>query len=311
MGKKVIVGLTSDEFVRRWKIEGGSLKQIEDFEKRKQSVLEFIKKEGVLSKTEIVEISDLFGPTLSKELIIDAIIVSEDTKKGVDIINQKRKELGLRPLKIFIAPLVRAEDGKLISSARIRNGEINREGRLYLNPLWLKKDLQLPGILRKEFQKPFGELLKDAKGLFRNTNNLVITVGDVTTKIFNEKSLGQNISVIDFKVAREKKFSNIKELGFAGSENIFHADNPAGYITSSLFRVLLEIFKSDIKSKIILQINGEEDLAVLPLILIAPLGTVIFYGQPNKGIVRIAVSEETKDKAYELVNKFEIFTRGY
>jgi hypothetical protein len=118
--------------------------------------------------------------------------------------------------------------------------------------------------------------------------------------------LGQDISVVDFKVAREKKFSNMKELGFAGNENIYKVDNPPGHITSGLFKKLAEIIKSSMQERIILQVNGEEDLAVLPLVLLAPLNTVIYYGQPGKGLVKVAVSEDTKNKAYSLISKLII-----
>lgn len=306
LGKKVVIGVTSDNYVKNSKSRIQNSEFIEAFEKRKEAVLEFIKKEGVLNKTEIVEINDLFGPTLSRDFLIDVIVVSEDTKKGAEYINRKRKELDLSPLKVFIVPSVNAKDGKLISSQRIRSGEINREGESYVNPLWLKKDLILPEDLREEFKKPFGELFKDIDDSFKNRNYLVITVGDITTKIFNEKSLDQNMSVIDFKVAREIKFSNILELGFSGTEEIFKVDNPAGCITSNLFKKLAEIFKSDMQGKMVIQVNGEEDLTVLPLVLLSPLSTIIYYGQPSKGVVKVMVSEGTKDKAYELVNRFEM-----
>jgi len=80
----------------------------------------------------LVKIDDSLGPTLSKDLLIDAIVVSKDTKKGAEIINQERANLDLPPLKIFIAPSVGASDGKPISSERIRKGEIDRQGKLYV-----------------------------------------------------------------------------------------------------------------------------------------------------------------------------------
>ena len=311
LGVKVIVGVTSDEYVKKLKIKNKKLKIVEDFERRKQEVLEFAEKEKVFNRVEIVKIDDLFGPTLDKNLSIDAIVVSEDSKKGAEIINQKRRELRLKALSILVAPSVYAEDGSLISSARIRNGEINRMGRLYVNPLWLKRDLILPENLREELKKPFGEIVQDIK---RNGNFCVIAVGDVTAKKFNENYINQDISAVDFRIAREEKFTSFSELGFSGDEKVITADNPAGSITCDLFSKVLDIFKSDFDKRIILKIAGEEDLAVLPLILGAPLATIIYYGQPNAGLVKVVVSEASKDKAYGLVSKFkliEIHTRGY
>lgn len=302
LGQHIVVGVTSDQYVRSSKLEAGSLQRIESFEERKEAVLEFVKKEGVLDKTEIVEISDLFGPTLDKNFPIDVIVVSEDTKKGADIINQERKELNLIPLKIIVVPLLKAEDKKNISSSRIRKGEIDREGKLYVNPLWLKRDLMLPENLREKFKKPFGVLMPEAKGL-GDLAEVVATVGDITTKKFNEFKLNQQVSVIDFKVERQKRFSDIRELGFLGNERLIKVSNPAGSITSDLFKVCLAIWN---KGKVILSVEGEEDLAVLPMVLTAPLQAAIYYGQPNEGLVKIEVSEEIKKIVYGLVNRFEM-----
>ena len=44
LGQKVVIGVTSDQYVRSSKLEAGSLRATESFEKRKQSVLEFVEK---------------------------------------------------------------------------------------------------------------------------------------------------------------------------------------------------------------------------------------------------------------------------
>lgn len=302
LGNKVVIGVTSDKYVRSSKLEVGSLKGIESFEKRKQAVLEFIAKEKALNKTEVVEINDLFGPTLSKDLLISTIVVSDDTKKGADIINQKRKELGLGPLEVFIAPIFMSEDGMIMSSARIRKGEINRMGRAYINPLWLKKDLILPENLRLELARPFGEIVENVKR--NDDDSYIVTVGDATTKKFNESSIQQNISVVDFKIARKEAFSSFSDLGFLEKEAVVMINNPAGHITHDVFSKVLDIFKSGSDQRIILKIEGEEDLVVLPLVLAAPLNTIIYYGQPDLGLVKILVSEDCKEQAYSLVLKF-------
>jgi pantetheine-phosphate adenylyltransferase len=304
-GGKLLIGLTSDEYIRNSKLKTQNSKLIENYRIRKENLEKFLLEKKVHGKFEIIKIEDIFGPTLNKDLFIDGIVVSEESKNGAEVINIKRKELGLDPLRIFIAPLFKSEDGKFISSGRIRNGEIDRNGKLYVKELWLDKNLRLTEDLRHEFQEPFGELLKDTNNIFELRNNLLFTVGDVTARNFNEKQIGQNLSIIDFNVARERKFSSFPDLGFTGNEKIFKIDNPAGYITSNLFRKLAEIIRTNILGKTILLINGEEDLAVLPLILLSPLGGLIFYGQPGKGLMKITVSRESKDKAYSLISKLK------
>jgi pantetheine-phosphate adenylyltransferase len=303
IGRKIIIGITSDEYVKNLKSETQNPSLIESYEIRKKNLEEFVFKKNAQDRTSILEINDLFGPTLSKDLPIDAIVISNNSEKGAEIINQKRKELNLSLLKILITPLVKAEDGKPISSKRIRNGEVNEAGRLYVKKIWLEKDLILPEDLRQEFKRPMGGLCKKEDIENKQKSSFVISVGDETSRIFNEISAKQDISVVDFKIARIERFSSFSELGFKGKETIFTADNPAGHVTADLFNVISKIFSSNIKNKIILKIAGEEDLAVLPLILFSPLGTNIYYGQPNKGLIRIVVSTEIKDIAYSLTSK--------
>src|SRR3989344_2651128 len=311
LSKNLIVGVTSNDYVRNSKLKTQSSKLIEDYEIREKNLEEFLAQKKVLNKVEIIKIKDLFGPTLSKDLVIDAIVVSQDSKDGADIINQKRKELKLAALKVFVVPPVNSEDGKLISSARIRNGEINRAGRLYVKPVWLQKDLILPKDLREEFHKPFGGLFKAITDSNILKKSLIIAVGDETSRNLNKLAVNQRITVVDFKVARKKKFSSFLDLGFSGNEKVVFANNPAGHMTHDLFSKILDIFKFSFSKRIILKIAGEEDLAVLPLILAAPLDTVIYYGQPplrsasyagQAGIIKVVVTEQRKERAYDLAS---------
>jgi len=50
-------------------------------------------------------------------------------------------------------------------------------------------------------------------------------------------------------------------------------------------------------------VDGEEDLATLPAILYAPLGSAVVYGQPNEGSVLVEVTPEKKKHVMDLMNK--------
>jgi len=158
------------------------------------------------------------------------VVVSKNTKLGAEIINSKRKELGLSQLKILIFPGIKSENGELISSHRIRNGEINRLGKPYINEQWYKTNLSLPDDLRKELEKPFG-LLNDDVLKDKNQSELIISVGDVTTEKLNKLGFSHQLSVVDFKVARENIFSSFSDLGFSGNEKIVLAKNHSGRIS--------------------------------------------------------------------------------
>lgn len=65
------------------------------------------------------ELPDAFGPTTS-DPSYTAIVCSEETKPGCDLINTKRVEKGMLPLAVYIAPLLKGHDGEKLSSTAIR-----------------------------------------------------------------------------------------------------------------------------------------------------------------------------------------------
>jgi pantetheine-phosphate adenylyltransferase len=58
------------------------------------------------------------------------LVVSEETEKTALKINQKRSKAQLPPLTIVTINMVPAENYKPISTTRIREGEIDREGHM-------------------------------------------------------------------------------------------------------------------------------------------------------------------------------------
>ncbi len=302
---KVMLCLTSDKYVSNLKFRVQNCELIERYEERKKALEDFITGEKVEDKVEIVKIDDVYGIAISSELNLDAIVVVDKTLKGSQLVNDRRRRLGLKPLKVVIAPSVEAEDGKLISSSRIRSGKIDKNGKLYINPLWLNQNLFLPETLREELKKPLGKVILDEDlGSFGHP---VITVGDVVTQKFNKLNLNQKISIIDLNVNRKKMFDGVSDLGFLGSEKIVNVKNQPGQISPELFSAVVSAFSE--RERVIIQVEGEEDLAVLPAVLAAPLGAEVFYGQPERGLVKVHVTEENKNKAYSFVSQFN--TRGH
>lgn len=295
--EKVLIGITCDSYV----LKNKEKEIIENFKIRKESVVSFLKKKGFLEKAEIIAINNRYGPTL-KDKIIDAILVSKDDVKIVETINLKREKNKLKKLKIILISTVLAEDARRISSRRIREGEIDRNGKTYVKKDWLKGKLLLPDNLRKKLLKPFGKLFM--KEFVFKTKFGFATVGDVTTIRANRKRKIPQIAIFDFLVKRKKSFKDIKELDFKGNEQVVSVVNPPGTVTSNLFKAIAFAFKDN--KKTLIRIKGEDDLAVLPLILCAPLNFHIYYGQPDKGVVEISVTERAKEKAYKLASRFEI-----
>jgi len=125
VGKRVMIGVTSDEFVRRLH----KPHKVDSYESRQKDLERLIARWGLLSRTRIVPLHDRFGPTV-EDPRIQALVVSKRTIKTAYEINSKRRVRRLKPLAIVPIDLIMAEDKRPISSTRIRRGRIDREGRL-------------------------------------------------------------------------------------------------------------------------------------------------------------------------------------
>lgn len=124
-GDVITIGLTTDEMAKSiWKDH-----EVASFSERKRELEEFLKKMKALEKIRIIPIKDPYGTTLTDNEI-DKIIVSRDTAERAMEINELRRKKGLKPLKIIVVNMILAEDRIPISTTRIRQGEIDREGHL-------------------------------------------------------------------------------------------------------------------------------------------------------------------------------------
>jgi cytidyltransferase-like protein len=294
--EKVLLGITDDSYIQNSKNNLG----IEDFQTRKFAVEQYLNSLGVTNRVQVVGISNAYEPYLETSADYQAIVVTEQTEKAALEINAKRKQNNIPQLQVIISEMKKAQDGKEISSTRIRNGEINREGRMYLNPEWQNKKLILPDKLRSKLQEPWGRVLNEIPSNLDGTKTVV--VGDATSQRFNQKSIKRFLSIVDFQIQRKVSFQNLLELGFA-NEEVRKINNPHGELTPELFGAVQLAFES--QNKTVILVEGEDDLAVLPVLLISPLGFEIFYGQPNVGLVQLPVTEENKEKAYQLVQHFD------
>ncbi len=120
-GKNVTIGITSDKMARQ------RLRSVLPFRIRAENVRRYVLKTYGF-EPEIVKICDPYGRTLDVDF--DYLVVSPETYQMALKINEKREQLGKRKIKIVRVEWVHAEDGKPISSTRIKRGEIDRYGKM-------------------------------------------------------------------------------------------------------------------------------------------------------------------------------------
>ena len=73
--------------------------------------------------------------------------------------------------------------------------------------------------------------------------------------------------------------------------------NAPGVTSVELWTAIEGAYKS--RGNTLIEVEGEEDLASIPAILMAPDGAIVIYGVPDKGIAVYEVGETLR----QLVNK--------
>jgi len=124
ISEKVIIGLTSDEFVQK---KGKN--PIHKYDERLKNLTSTIFKKFPNSYFEISQLNNDFGPAVF-EKEVQALVVSDETKNQGNILNKLRTERNLSPVEIIVVPMTLAKDGKRISTTRIKNSEIDSDGNL-------------------------------------------------------------------------------------------------------------------------------------------------------------------------------------
>lgn len=125
VGDIVIIGLSTDEFVSRM----GKPHDTASYKERRKELAVFLELSGLTARAEIVPLNDPCGLTISGKGL-EALVVSKETQKMAEKINEKRQKAGLAPLEIVTVNMVPAENNTPISTTRIRCGEIDRNGHI-------------------------------------------------------------------------------------------------------------------------------------------------------------------------------------
>lgn len=298
---KVTLGITGQNFVKNKVLSAA----IESFDDRKKTLENYLTKRDFQNKTKIITLNDIYGNSVD-EKNIDALFVSQPGLINANLINEERAKNNFPHLSIVNVPLKKGVDGNVISSTRIRMGEIDRNGNPYANIFKESKELILPISLRQNLKKPFGEIIKNTDDLSFLNNKFVIAVGDIVTASLIQKGITPNISFFDLKTKRQ----DITDKNVLNSLPVPETTlaNKQGTINSKTSMFILDAIYRSVKTnaKIAIKITGEEDLIALPSILFAPLNSYVIYGRRGYGMYKVVVTEKNKEEIKrKYLEKFE------
>jgi uncharacterized protein (UPF0218 family) len=160
----------------------------------------------------------------------------------------------------------------------------------------MQKTYILPEELKEELRKVWGVAIfgkkkevkeKFEKFLKKENFKKVITVGD-----YCSVNLSSDVKIFDGRVKRKK----IKKILPCSLK----VKNPRGTIQKEVWKII----KKAIKENKNVFVEGEEDLLVIPAVLLAPKNSLVVYGFPRKGICAIKVDQKMKKKIKKLLKLF-------
>lgn len=159
--------------------------------------------------------------------------------------------------------------------------------------------------MRSEFQKPFGPVVQTGELKAKvKPGDVVVCVGDFVSKTALEVGLKPRLIVVDFQTERKAVGDVLRALLSAYGKIVVRVTNPPATVTGELYAAVLQAVRMPGPTRI--EVEGEEDLAGLPVFAEAGEGTVVLYGMPKKGVVFVRVDEGMRAKAKALLARMKV-----
>lgn len=163
---------------------------------------------------------------------------------------------------------------------------------------------RLPEELRAELKKPFGKLIPRSEiskqRLLEEVSGaiLVVAVGDATSETLSRLEIQPDVYVVDGKEQR-----GVRQPPCLEAKNEIEVKNPPGFISVEAFKAVLKAALLEKPVRIL--VEGEEDLLALVFLATYPASTVLFYGQPNEGVV-VARAGSCREKATYVLERMGV-----
>lgn len=165
----------------------------------------------------------------------------------------------------------------------------------------IPRPLRLPERLRRFLGGVHGKVIMSPLDI--DLSRLLVSVGDVCSVRLMEAGIRPDMIVVDMQTKRGEMIPDSVPCDRLRKD----VANPAGWITPELCQALEEVLPEVVARKrgVAVVIDGEEDLAVIPVILTFPEGTQIVYGVPDLGMAMLIITSGLRSRAQEILETME------
>jgi uncharacterized protein (UPF0218 family) len=163
---------------------------------------------------------------------------------------------------------------------------------------------RLPDDLRNTLKEYIGNLVNEPEllQLLKKEKNIV-SVGDKVTYTLLKHGITPVLCIVDFKLERKPYSLEMKTIIKKLEATHLQIKNPPGTITDELWDAIKTVFKNLKNNPVCIEVEGEEDLASLAAIYLAPGGVTVIYGLPNRGVVVVKTTATNKQKVKEVLDR--------
>jgi uncharacterized protein (UPF0218 family) len=161
---------------------------------------------------------------------------------------------------------------------------------------------RLPAAERGAFKEPLGEVYGAPEALLGAAGEPIVAVGDVVLAHLGEVGCVPAVSIIDGHTERSRIDAGVRE-SWPAADSVREVENPAATITGELVDAIEAGLAETGPTRIV--VDGEEDLAVVPAVLLAPTGATVVYGQPGEGMVAVDVDAGTRSTVRAVLDRLD------
>jgi uncharacterized protein (UPF0218 family) len=127
-----------------------------------------------------------------------------------------------------------------------------------------------------------------------------IVVGDESAITLYQQNYQISLAIVDFQTQRRHDDELRLEVCKIG-ERVIKVTNPKGTITEALWTAIEQGISEPRSVRI--EVTGEEDLAFIPCMILAPDDAVVVYGYPNRGLVLAWVTPANRKAVTEVLER--------
>jgi len=162
--------------------------------------------------------------------------------------------------------------------------------------------VSLQAELRPELKEPLGDVYTDTDALLAAAGDPILAVGDVVTYHLLEAGRVPDVALVDDRTERTEVDDEVKQA-ITGFDREVTVENPPATVTAGILQALTTAIATG--QSTLVRVDGEEDLAALPALLLAPPGASVVYGQPGEGMVLVQVGGAATARARDLLAQME------